>query len=69
VKIWNKIVGALYYVQKSSKVLFEFDDKFRKSNLEIAPILMPNSDDSKKVYSFERLPIETYQELPPVFAD
>ena len=69
VKIWDHLVGVLYYEEESNRIFFEYDKKFLKSNLDIAPILMPLDKSDKKSYSFIRLPEETYKGLPPVFAD
>lgn len=69
VKLWNKLVGALYWDNASKSTIFEYDNKFLKSNLDIAPITMPLSKSRGKAYSFNRLPVETYKNLPAVFSD
>jgi hypothetical protein len=42
VRIFNRVVGILYY--ENDTVFFKYDEEFKKSGLEIAPILMPLND-------------------------
>jgi len=67
-KIYNQLIGVLYFDKNTKRILFEYDKDFIKKGLEISPILMPLSQ-RNKIYSFDRLNEETFKSLPPVFAD
>lgn len=46
---------------------FEYDPRWRRSGIELAPILMPTSQ--RRLHSFPNLPDTTFHGLPPMIAD
>lgn len=68
VKLWDKTVGNLFFDKETSQIYFKFDKEFKKSKLDIAPLIMPINS-NREFFTFPTLPEETYKELPPVFSD
>jgi serine/threonine-protein kinase HipA len=66
INIWGNAVGAVAWDEKGF-ANFEYDKKFVKSKLEIAPLQMPLAED--EIYSFPSLNKETYKGLPGLLAD
>lgn len=69
VKLWNENVGTLAWNEDKGVAAFEFDDKFLKSNLDIAPITMPLSRSGERVYEFVGNKTNCFKGLPGLFAD
>ena len=65
--IWDSLVGTVGWDPELHLAFFEYDAKFKKQNLELAPLTMPVS--GQQVYSFPGLSEETYQGLPGLLAD
>ena len=65
--IWDSLVGTVGWDSELHLAFFEYDAKFKKQNLELAPLTMPVS--GQQVYSFPGLSEETYQGLPGLLAD
>ena len=65
--IWDTLVGTVGWDSALHVAFFEYDDKFKKQNLELAPLMMPIS--GQQIYSFPRLSEETFQGLPGLLAD
>ncbi len=65
--IWGKKVGAAAWDHEHKVAFFEYDPKFKKSGLELAPLMMPLR--GQDIYSFPYLSEETYQGLPGLLAD
>lgn len=66
VKLWGKSVGAVALDEKGI-ANFEYEKKFIKEKLEIAPLMMPLNED--QIYSFPMLGRETFKGLPGLLAD
>ena len=62
VLLWNKLVGSVIWDESRGVSIFEFDKKFLKIGLDIAPIMMPlkNLLQGELKYSFNNLAKETY---------
>lgn len=41
VRLWGANVGSLYWDTSSRAAVFEYEDKFIRSGLNISPIVMP----------------------------
>lgn len=68
VKIWDRVAGYLDIDPSSGICRFEYDAAFRRSGLEISPLMMPLSS-PVKVWSFPENRGECFKWLPGVFAD
>jgi len=66
VRAWGRTVGYLAATGRAWG--FEYDPAWRRSGLDLAPLLMPRSS-RRRVFSFPALSAETYQGLPPMIAD
>ena len=65
--IWDSLVGTVGWDSALHIAFFEYDAKFKKQEMELAPLMMPLS--GQRVYSFPNLSEETYQGLPGLLAD
>lgn len=65
--IWDTPVGTVGWDSALHVAFFEYDDKFKKQNLELAPLMMPIS--GQQIYSFSGLSEETFQGLPGLLSD
>ncbi len=65
--IWDSFVGTVGWDSVQHVAFFEYDAKFKKQNLELAPLMMPLA--GPQFYSFPNLSEETYQGLPGLLAD
>lgn len=68
VKIWDRIVGYLDVDPSSGVCRFEYDPAFRRSGLELSPLMMPLSS-PVAVWSFPENRGDCFKWLPGVFAD
>jgi serine/threonine-protein kinase HipA len=74
VKIWDELVGAVAWDEKTGLASFEYDPKFKKLNWDLSPIKMPIND-TKKVIAFPELrknknaEFDTFKGLPGLLAD
>ena len=74
VKIWDEIVGAIAWDEKTGLASFEYDAKFKKYNWELSPIKIPIGS-AKKIITFPELrknkntEIDTFKGLPGLLAD
>ncbi|MEE1314464.1 MAG: type II toxin-antitoxin system HipA family toxin [Faecalimonas sp.] len=66
VYLWGTRIGVVAQEDINSIPLFNYDDKFLKSRIEVSPIAMPLS---KQVYSFSGLNKESFYGLPGLLAD
>ena len=70
VKIWGETVGAIAWNVETAVASFEYDPKFIVSKIDLAPIKMPISNSSKRIFSFPELrDIKTFKGLPGLLAD
>ena len=67
VKLWNKTVGYLHWLEEKGLAQFEYTDEFIQSGLDVAPVMMPLK---KGVYEFpELVRSETFNGIPGLIAD
>lgn len=66
VYLWGTRIGYVVQENYNSIARFNYDEKFIKSGIEIAPIMMPLAN---RVYSFTNLSVETFKGLPGLLAD
>ncbi len=66
VRLWGKDIGAVAWDPENALANFEYDQAFRGSGIEIAPLTMPLSG---RIYNFPALPRETFHGLPGLLAD
>jgi serine/threonine-protein kinase HipA len=67
VRIWQQRVGAVALDPNLGYYVFEYDPKFVRHNIELAPLTMPIS--SREQFIFPTLPTETFKRLPAMLAD
>ncbi len=74
VKIWGQIVGAVLWNKSAGYATFEYAPEFRRTGLELAPLIMPTNA-AKRLFSFPELkpgrnaPYDTFKGLPGLLAD
>ena len=68
VRIWGKRVGAVLLDTATNYYAFEYDPKWVKTGIELAPLRMPLSA-AREPFLFTDLPEATYQRLPAILAD
>lgn len=66
VKLWGRTIGAVSLQDGEGVANFEYDGDFAKSNIQIAPIVMPLS---RRLYRFPELSRPTFLGLPGLLAD
>lgn len=66
VRLWGKQLGALAYSPDTQLSTFEFSAEWLQTEVEIAPLRMPLSEEK---YVFPALPRATFRGLPAAFAD
>lgn len=52
--LWDNLVGAMSWDDERAYADFQFDDRFRRSGLDIAPLMMPLAT-TRGVVSFPTL--------------
>ena len=68
VSIWGMKVGALVWDAAAGMAVFEYDSKFRRSGLELAPLTMPMAMGNRP-FSFPTNRTECFKGLPGLIAD
>ena len=68
VRLWDSLVGNLFYDLNQAQAFFRYDRDFLNGSLDISTLLMPLNGNTN-IYSFPTLPQETFKGLPPVFSD
>jgi serine/threonine-protein kinase HipA len=66
--VWGKKVGAVALDPRTKYYAFEYEPKFVKGGLELAPLQMPLTN-AGYPFLFVNLPQETYYRLPAMLAD
>ena len=66
VRLWGETAGAVSLADGATVADFEFDGRFAKRGLEVAPLTMPLSS---RVYRFPALRPESFHGLPGLLAD
>lgn len=69
VKIWNRLVGSIFWDNEKGVANFEYDPKFLNSGLELSPIIMPLKNSSGRVYQFLENRNNCFHGLPGLLAD
>jgi serine/threonine-protein kinase HipA len=70
IKIFNKKVGAVAYDQAKGTALFEFEESFLKTDLDLSPIKMSIKKAKGKIFSFAELSrSSTFKGMPGLLAD
>ncbi|OYX83352.1 MAG: toxin HipA [Flavobacteriales bacterium 32-34-25] len=70
IKIWNETVGAVAWNVETGIASFEYDPKFITKNWDLAPLKMPLTNSSGRIFSFPELKnIKTFKGLPGLLAD
>ncbi len=67
VRVWGKTVGAVARDPRLGYYAFEYDPKFARQGIELAPLTMPTS--SREPFVFTDLPETTFKRLPAMVAD
>jgi serine/threonine-protein kinase HipA len=67
VKLWDSLVGSLYWDDNNRVAIFQYDPSFVRKGLDIAPILMPLKEGIQ--YRFPDMDYKTFKGLPPMIAD
>jgi len=68
VRIWGKTVGAVALAPNLGYYAFEYDSRFVKSGIELAPVAMPLSE-AREPFVFVDLPEVSFKRLPAMLAD
>ena len=66
VRLWGTTIGAASVEGPGRIAAFEYDPSFRRSGIEVAPLMMPLGD---PIYSFPTLPTKSFHGLPGLLAD
>lgn len=70
IKIWNETVGAVAWNPETGLTSFEYDSKFIAKKWDLAPIKIPITNSTKRVFSFPELrDVKTFRGLPGLLAD
>lgn len=69
VLLWNQVIGYVAWDEKRDMGVFQYEDEFVRSGLDISPITMPISRGSKVKYFFPQLNPKTYYKLPGLLSD
>ncbi len=71
VRIWNKLVGGVFWDDSKGYASFEFDPSFLKLGYDLAPITMPLEQvlSSNQIFYFPGLNFDTYHGLPGMLSD
>jgi serine/threonine-protein kinase HipA len=68
VRIWGKTAGAVALAPNLGYYAFEYDSRFVKSGIELAPLAMPLSE-AREPFVFVDLPELSFKRLPALLAD
>jgi len=66
VQLWGRDIGAVSWDEERAYSFFEYETKFARTNIQLAPMKMPLS---KTIYSFPALSRDTFHGLPGLLAD
>ena len=74
VRLWGKVVGAVSLAEGATVADFEFDPRFVRQGLDVAPLTMPlpspaSPRASSRVHRFPALRRESFHGLPGLLAD
>lgn len=68
VRIWGNTVGAVALAPNLGYYAFEYDSRFVKSGIELAPLTMPLTE-AREPFVFVDLPELSFKRLPAMLAD
>ena len=68
VKLWGRLVGSMIWDTAMGMAVFEYDSDFRKSGLDLAPLMMPLTHGNRS-FSFPSNRTECFKGLPGMIAD
>ncbi|MBQ8804042.1 MAG: HipA N-terminal domain-containing protein [Tyzzerella sp.] len=66
VYLWGTRIGVVAQENVASVPVFNYDDRFLQSGIEVSPLTMPLS---RRVYSFSNLNKDSFHGLPGLLAD
>lgn len=66
VRLWGSTIGTVAKRDNDDYALFEYDEGFLRSGIELSPLMMPLA---RLVYSFPELPRASFHGLPGLLAD
>ena len=66
VRLWGRMIGAVSVDGPGEVAAFEYTDAFRRSGIEVAPLMMPLAG---RIYQFADLPQQSFHGLPGMLAD
>jgi len=69
VRCWGSRAGALALDTASGFYAFEYDPRWARSGVELAPIALPTVEAVGGPFIFPTLPVETFSRLPALIAD
>ena len=64
--LWGTRIGIIVQESPHDFAKFQYDEKFLKSGIEVAPLMMPLSS---QVFRFPELNVKTFHGLPGLLAD
>lgn len=69
VKLWGSTIGAVVMDEATGVAIFEYDEGFANSSIELAPLTMPLPGSAKKTFRFSGLARQSFHGLPGLLAD
>ena len=69
VRIWDKRVGAVAADPNRRSFVFEYDPKWARRGIELAPLTMPVAGGNARTFTFPNLDEDTFRGLPGMLAD
>lgn len=71
VKLWGQPVGLVVWNEQEQRAQFQFDRRFARGKLDVAPLMMPLSRarGGEEVFAFGSSRDETFRGLPGLLAD
>lgn len=64
--LWGTTIGTAFFDENNQRVIFQYDEKFVRSGVEVSPIMMPLSNTA---YYFTNLNNKSFKGLPGLLAD
>lgn len=71
VKLWGQPVGLVVWNDREHRAEFQYDRRFARGKLDVAPLMMPlrEANGGEHVFAFGNLRDETFRGLPGLLAD
>lgn len=64
--LWGTTIGNVFFDERNQRIIFQYDEKFLRSGIEVAPIMMPLSNTA---FYFSNLNSKSFKGLPGLLAD